>query len=821
VPTPIDARRVAIAALADELVADPSLLRAYGTAFDADDDVTLVIYSDAAPDQVAERLGPVIAAADLEGPRAPDLLAVLGAAPQEAAVAARSTALLSRRAPTGPLATLPRFDDARVAELRTLAVGTPMHALYGQFVRSGDVVFDVGANLGTRSEVFLDLGARVVAVEPQAPLAAQLRDRWAAESRFRLVEGGLGAAEGTAELFLSDAHPITSMSREFIEATTASGRFAAQRWDDVAVVDITTLDRLIDAHGVPAFVKIDVEGFEHEVLCGLSRPVGAASIEFASETVATSTARCIERFAELGMTEFNLSLGESMAWHLPRWVDRDTILAVLRELPGELPWGDVYARLPVAGDFEVPADMAWAFGPDGFYEQDVTMWFDRLMERSGAKVVYDVGANCGWFAVRAAQAGAAVRAFEPVPGTADVLERNLRGTADTRIVRAAVGREPGTALMHLYSSSGNNSLVERTLPPGHPLRHTGRHEVEIVCLDDVVGTDGFPAPELVKIDVEGFELAVLQGARETLRRHQPALLLEWSTATCRDAGYDRGELVTELSGLGYDVWAISAHGQLVDPAMAGEDAETLVAAAPGVALRAPAAAPASPEQQFLADLEAYRAMPGAEAVRDEDLNPQLHDRLPTTPYDQHYFFQDTWAARRVADLRPARHVDVGSRIDLVAFLTAICPVTFVDIRPLEVELEDFESLAGSILDLPFADQTLASLSCLHVAEHIGLGRYGDPLDPHGTRKAAAELQRVLAVGGQLLFSGPVGRARTCFNAHRVHDPRVVVEEYFPELELVEFSGVDDAGVFRRHRSVEEFVGASYACGMFRFVRPED
>src|SRR3954454_20739809 len=137
-------------------------------------------------------------------------------------------------------------------------------------------------------------------------------------------------------------------------------------------------------------------------------------------------------------------------------------------------------------------------------------------------------------------------------------------------------------------------------------------------------------------------------------------------------------------------------------------------------------------------------MPGAEAIRDEVLNPQLHDRLPTTPFVQHYFFQDIWAARRVAERRPPRHVDVGSRVDLVGFLTAIAPVTFVDIRPLEADVEGLESVAGSVLSLPFEDGSLPSVSCLHVAEHIGLGRYGDPLDPGGTRKAADELQRVLA-----------------------------------------------------------------------------
>jgi SAM-dependent methyltransferase len=218
--------------------------------------------------------------------------------------------------------------------------------------------------------------------------------------------------------------------------------------------------------------------------------------------------------------------------------------------------------------------------------------------------------------------------------------------------------------------------------------------------------------------------------------------------------------------------------------------------------------------RWLRDRSAYAALPGAEPLRWRDSFPKLTDRLATSPFDPHYFHQDTWAARRIAELRPSRHVDVGSRVDLVGFLTAVCPVTFVDIRPLEVDIEDLESVAGSVLALPFGDESLESVSCLHVAEHIGLGRYGDPLDPAGTRKAAAELARVLAPGGRLLFSLPVGRPRVEFNAHRVHDPREVAT-WFSQFELIEFAGVDDDGVFRRHRALEELVDANYACGMFQ------
>jgi SAM-dependent methyltransferase len=222
--------------------------------------------------------------------------------------------------------------------------------------------------------------------------------------------------------------------------------------------------------------------------------------------------------------------------------------------------------------------------------------------------------------------------------------------------------------------------------------------------------------------------------------------------------------------------------------------------------------------RYVRDARTYRRLPGAEPLRLRDAFPKVADRVLTAPYDAHYLPQDAWAAQRVAEHSPAHHVDVGSRVELVCFLTVLTRVTFIDIRPLEFELEGLESVAASIVDLPFEDRSLESISCLHVAEHVGLGRYGDPLDPKGTRRAMAELQRILAPGGQLLFSLPVGRPRVCFNAHRIHDPRDIAAA-FSELELVEFAGVDDEGRFRRNRQLDELADDAYACGMYRFMRP--
>lgn len=222
--------------------------------------------------------------------------------------------------------------------------------------------------------------------------------------------------------------------------------------------------------------------------------------------------------------------------------------------------------------------------------------------------------------------------------------------------------------------------------------------------------------------------------------------------------------------------------------------------------------------RYLLEWARYKREPGAEPVIFRDSYPCLFDADDATPFDAHYFFQAVWATERIAREKPTRHFDVGSDVMFVGLLTSHLPVVFVDIRPLTASLPRLKCIRGSALDLPFHDASLASLSCLHVAEHVGLGRYGDPLNPAGTRLACAELARVLASGGNLFFSVPIGRPRTCFNAHRIHSPGQVLS-FFEDLELMEFSAVDDRGNLVRNARPNEFEPAEYACGLFWFRRP--
>lgn len=221
---------------------------------------------------------------------------------------------------------------------------------------------------------------------------------------------------------------------------------------------------------------------------------------------------------------------------------------------------------------------------------------------------------------------------------------------------------------------------------------------------------------------------------------------------------------------------------------------------------------------YLRDCFKYSRIDGAEPIKLRDTYPCLFDKKTTTRIDSHYFYQDIWAFKKIYSLKPKFHVDVGSSVNFVGFLTAITKVNFVDIRPLDAPyLTNIENIKGSILELPYEDNSLESISCLHVAEHIGLGRYGGPLDPLGTKKAATELSRCLAKGGNLFFSLPVGKPRLCFNAHRIHSPKQILQ-YFSDLKLVEFSGTDDNKRFMQNIDVDILENARYGCGMFWFTK---
>ncbi len=195
------------------------------------------------------------------------------------------------------------------------------------------------------------------------------------------------------------------------------------------------------------------------------------------------------------------------------------------------------------------------------------------------------------------------------------------------------------------------------------------------------------------------------------------------------------------------------------------------------------------------------------------LFPCFRDRVPITPVG-YYFYQDCWAFRKVVSNKPSLHVDIGSTALLVGCFAASVATLSIDFRPLAAESLGLRSMRGSILQLPFKDDSLESISSLCVIEHIGLGRYGDPLDPDGTAKAAQELQRVLKHGGHLYVSVPCGESYVAFNAHRSFT-REEVLTLFDGLRLMEFVLVGNRGVLRQPEKIEK---SDFPVGLFYFTK---
>ncbi len=241
-------------------------------------------------------------------------------------------------------------------ELRGLARSVSMYyahplrsrahlAFYRQFIRPGDLCFDVGAHVGNHVRTMLKLGARVVAVEPQPNFQGMLRRLYGGNPKFTLIDQALADAPGEAELFVSSRTPtVTTLSRDWMKAVKRADSFDIVSWDQTITVPVTTLDALIMRHGLPAYCKIDVEGFEHTVLSGLSAAIPSLSFEYIPAAVQVAH-DCLDRLVSLGDYSFNVSIGEQMRFELPAWSDASVLHAWLDRLDVNENSGDVYCRL--------------------------------------------------------------------------------------------------------------------------------------------------------------------------------------------------------------------------------------------------------------------------------------------------------------------------------------------------------------------------------------------------------------------------------------------------------------------------------------------
>lgn len=205
------------------------------------------------------------------------------------------------------------------------------------------------------------------------------------------------------------------------------------------------------------------------------------------------------------------------------------------------------------------------------------------------------------------------------------------------------------------------------------------------------------------------------------------------------------------------------------------------------------------------------------SIKWSDRYPCLNDATESTGFDRHYIFHTAWAARILAQTKPSLHIDISSSLYFVSLVSAFIPMKFYDYRPADLQLSNLESEHADLTSLPFSNESIKSLSCMHVIEHIGLGRYGDPVDPEGDLKAIAEIKRVLALGGNLLFVVPIGMPKIMFNAHRIYAYEQIMN-YFKGFELENFALIPDnpkyGGLINATKKMCD--AQSYGCGCFWF-----
>ena len=219
-----------------------------------------------------------------------------------------------------------------------------MLEFYSNFISRGALCFDVGANIGNRVKCFLELQATVVAIEPQAECVKTLEAVYGGNRNLKIVPKALGEFEGEAEMLLSNVNTISSLSPKWIESVKKSGRFSRYRWDKKQMVAITTLDKIIEQYGIPAFIKIDVEGFEHQVIKGLSRAVQTLSFEYVPEFIEPAF-MCIDHLQRLGDIRLNYTVGEVMRLALESWVMPQEMVRILSGFKDDTSlFGDVYVQ---------------------------------------------------------------------------------------------------------------------------------------------------------------------------------------------------------------------------------------------------------------------------------------------------------------------------------------------------------------------------------------------------------------------------------------------------------------------------------------------
>jgi len=222
--------------------------------------------------------------------------------------------------------------------------------------------------------------------------------------------------------------------------------------------------------------------------------------------------------------------------------------------------------------------------------------------------------------------------------------------------------------------------------------------------------------------------------------------------------------------------------------------------------------------EFMREMKKFKSLADNRfKIEWNEMYPCLTDKLRTTPFDQHYTYHPAWAARILAKTKPDLHADFSSILYFGTMLSAFIPVKFYDYRPAEINLKGWQGNFADLCNLDINNNSFTSVSCMHTVEHIGLGRYGDTLDPNADIKAVNELQRITKPGGDILFVTPVGKPRIEFNGHRIYSYELVLA-MFDKCTLQEFSLIPDSGGLIENAEPSIVASQSYGCGCFWFKK---
>lgn len=201
-----------------------------------------------------------------------------------------------------------------------------------------------------------------------------------------------------------------------------------------------------------------------------------------------------------------------------------------------------------------------------------------------------------------------------------------------------------------------------------------------------------------------------------------------------------------------------------------------------------------------------------------DLYPCIDDKTSFSPFDSHYIYHPTWAANIIAKIKPKVHHDFSSILSFSTVISAFIPTVFHDFRKAEINIDNFNSLADDLTNLKIKSNSLESVSCMHVIEHIGLGRYGDPIDPEGDIKAIEELKRIVSSKGNLLIAVPMAeKPKLMFNAHRIYSYEQIMSN-FQNFDLKNFAFINDMGIYISTANKTDVTNQRYGCGCFWFIK---